>query len=101
MAWAGSDRASRLPSDWPRRRTRVLARDAGICQLGDPGCTVTATEVDHVVHGDDHSLTNLQAVCTRCHAAKSAREGAYARHGNRALRLRPSERHPGAVGGGG
>ena len=81
LAWAGSDRRSRLPSDWETRRRRVLERDGYQCQLRLPGCTHLATECDHVTAGDDHRLSNLQGACHSCHARKSAREGHRARRG--------------------
>jgi hypothetical protein len=37
-----------------------------------------ATDVDHIVAGDDHEPSNLQALCRFHHARKSAREGASA-----------------------
>jgi len=73
-AWSTSDRASRLPRDWPQRRRLVLARDRHRCRIAGAGCTVRATEVDHVVAGDDHRLENLQAVCSVCHTAKTLAE---------------------------
>jgi 5-methylcytosine-specific restriction endonuclease McrA len=33
-----------------------------------------ATDVDHVHPGDDHSLDNLQALCTTCHATKTGQQ---------------------------
>lgn len=93
MAWQGSTRASRLPLGWPKLRAQVLRRD--------PRCTIRthctgapSTDVDHVIPGDDHRLENLRGACAPCHAAKSGREGAQARH--RHPRKRPNlEAHPG------
>ena len=76
-AWEGSTRRERLPPDWDRRRRRVLLRDGHRCYL----CGEVASEVDHVEHGDDHSLENLKAICSPCHLKKSAREGRAARGG--------------------
>lgn len=78
--WQGSTRKERLPRDWATRRQIVLKRDRGICYLcGQPG----ADTVDHVIRGDDHSLTNLAAVHDRtpphCHRDKTSKEAAYAR----------------------
>nr|WP_307860521.1 HNH endonuclease signature motif containing protein [Actinokineospora baliensis] len=57
-----------------------------------------STEVDHVIAGDDHALSNLQGVCGPCHRAKSSSEGgraaAAARH---PARVRPREPHPGEL----
>lgn len=99
MTWHGSDRRSRLPGDWATRRRRVLKRDGWLCQLRSPGCTMVATEVDHIEPGDDHALTNLRATCSPCHAAKSAAEGVAARAAIRSRATRPAEAHPGWVGG--
>lgn len=76
MPWATSDRRSRLPSDWPATRRRILKRDHGICHVcGRPG----ADQVDHLEAGDDHSDDNLAAIHDDpCHRAKSAAEGVQA-----------------------
>lgn len=99
MAWSTSDRSSRLPSNWESEiQPKILARDDHKCQLAWPGCQGEATEVDHILRGDDHRAKNLQAVCERCHAKKSAREGNQAKAKYKALRSRPQERHPGLRG---
>ncbi len=90
MAWRGSTRASRLPPGWKRLRQAVLERDGFVCQLRLPGCTGLATQADHIVAGDDHSLANLQAACAHCNAAKNHRE----RPRPAPLRREP-EAHPG------
>ncbi|MEU4718388.1 HNH endonuclease [Nonomuraea dietziae] len=69
--WAGSDRRSRLPSNWTTIRLRVLRRDRFTCQRCGSG---DANQVDHIVRGDDHSLENLQALCGPCHKRKTLRE---------------------------
>jgi len=100
MAWAGSTRRSRLPSDWPTIRGRILRRDGHRCTWIDRGrrCTAEATEVDHRRNGDDHSDTNLRSLCEPHHARKSAAEGGRAPHKrNQHLRLRPTEPHPGII----
>ena len=72
-------------SDWDKRRARILARDAGLCQCSDckaRGLITLATEVDHIIskaewqvrHGslagvDDDS--NLQAINRECHKRKT------------------------------
>jgi len=59
---------------------------------------VNATEVDHLVAGDDHDPANLAAICTPDHKVKSAREGAAAAaiaRKSRPGRRRPREQHPG------
>jgi 5-methylcytosine-specific restriction protein A len=74
VAWAGSTRRARLPSDWERRRRSVLARDE-VCQ-DHRVCRglALAVEVDHIQRGDDHSLSNLQGICVDCHRAKTQAE---------------------------
>lgn len=95
--WGGSNRKKRLPPGWGRLRQGVLSRDGFRCQLRLDGCVGIATEVDHTVAGDDHSLANLRAVCSRCHSKKSSAEGLEARRRKAARRFRPVERHPGVV----
>jgi 5-methylcytosine-specific restriction enzyme A len=99
MAWSGSDRASRLPSNWATLRMRVLRRDAYKCQdrdsMGRP-CGEPANEVDHVIPGDDHSLENLRAICRWHHARKSSAEGRAAQ-APRPSRRRKPEAHPGLI----
>lgn len=96
-AWATSTRRSRLPADWAARRVVVLVRDHYLCQR----CARPATDVDHIVEGDDHSYANLQSLCGRCHRAKTtAHATAAAAHARRArglVRQRPLEAHPGLV----
>jgi len=94
MSWDTSNRRSRLPADWfTRIRPHILKRDPR-CKLRYPGCTGVSTQVDHIQRGDDHSYANLQGVCAKCHATKSAREGRNAQLSRRQKRLRPQERHP-------
>jgi 5-methylcytosine-specific restriction protein A len=64
-----------------------LKRDKGICYIcGGDG----ADRVDHIVAGDDHSLTNLAAVHDatppHCHRAKSSAEGIDAQKANQIKR---------------
>jgi 5-methylcytosine-specific restriction protein A len=94
-SWNSSDRKSRLPSNWSSLRRRVLSRDHKVCQLKYKDCIRKATEVDHIVAGDDHSMDNLQAVCAWCHKLKSSMEGHKAKSVLRRLRKRPVEPHPG------
>lgn len=99
MGWETSDRRSRLPADWQKIRLRVLRRDGYRCQmpLSSGGiCGAPARDVDHVQRGDDHSTTNLRALCPYCHGQKTAREGAAAAP-RRASRKRAPEKHPGAL----
>lgn len=99
MAWEGSSRRARLPSDWAIRRLRVL-RSAGYrCQvrddLGAP-CGEPAREVDHIERGDNHDYANLQAICRYHHGRKTAAEAAQARK-PRAVQARAREPHPGLL----
>jgi 5-methylcytosine-specific restriction protein A len=82
--WRGSTRSERLPGDWRTRRLIVLKRGGGICHIcQQPG----ADTVDHVVAGDDHSLSNLapvhDAVAPHCHRYKSSQEGNDAQKNNK------------------
>jgi 5-methylcytosine-specific restriction enzyme A len=93
--WRGSTRRARLPKDWPTIRARILQRDGHRCtkQTIDGRCDVAATDVDHVIPGDDHSDANLTSLCTDHHRAKTAREGARAV----VRRAREPEPHPGVL----
>lgn len=58
---------------WQRIRARILARDGGQCCLRLPGCTFTATVVDHVLNrarGGSDDDGNLQAACRACNETK-------------------------------
>lgn len=101
MSWDTSDRRDRLPHDWAVRRLRVLRRDSYRCQarLSDGRlCLAPASDVDHIVRGDDHRPENLQSLCRWHHSQKTAAEAAEARRANpRPSRQRPPEKHPGAL----
>jgi 5-methylcytosine-specific restriction protein A len=63
--------------DWYRIRPVVLARDRHICQF----CGQYATTVDHITPrsaGGTDELDNLRALCTPCHAKRSAAQGGIA-----------------------
>ncbi|MEU5258994.1 HNH endonuclease signature motif containing protein [Amycolatopsis sp. NPDC021455] len=92
MAWESSNRRSRLPADWSTRIVPTVLRvHRGRCHLcGHTG----ATEVDHVIPGDDHRFSNLRPAHTECHRAKTTTEAIAARARLRALRHRPPEAHP-------
>lgn len=91
--WRGAERSrlGRLPPDWRTTTRRILARDGGVCHVcGEYG----ANEVDHIVAGDDHRLSNLAAIHGYpCHRRKTAREANAARWRNKARR--EPEKHPG------
>lgn len=102
--WEGSDRRDRLPPDWNTRiRPRILRRDGHRCtarHTGGAHCPEPATDVDHIIPGDDHRDENLTSLCQWHHQRKSSREGAAARAAqwrrhNR--RYRRTEGHPGIV----
>lgn len=79
-AWGTSTRRSTLPPDWRRLRLRVLRRDRWRCRT----CGQPATEVDHIVPstaGGSDAMTNLQALCRRCHSTKTLAEAQAARQG--------------------
>jgi 5-methylcytosine-specific restriction endonuclease McrA len=96
VGWETSRRRYRLPDNWNSIRLRVLAEDNWVCQIQFEGrCVGTASEVDHIVAGDDHSRSNLTSVCWKCHAKKSSMEGVAARRKKQRLGKRPQDRHPG------
>lgn len=86
-------RTTLLPEDWASLRRAVMQRDYYICQLAYDGCTWRATEVDHRIRGDNHAMSNLQAVCSKCHATKTGREANAARR----KRKNDPEPHPGFI----
>lgn len=94
MAWSTSDRRDRLPANWPHLVKQVKIRAHGRCE--DPchaeQCDGRAAEVDHIRQGDDHSLDNLQALSTACHARKTRLDNGY-----RAAVAAPVEQHPGRI----
>ena len=60
--------------EWERVRQQVLERDGYLCQV--PGCTATATHVDHIIAksiGGNDSLDNLQAMCAPHNLKKGAK----------------------------
>jgi 5-methylcytosine-specific restriction protein A len=99
MAWSTSDRRLRLPKSWPAIRRQVIRRDRGRCQaqVHAPGCDGHGTEVDHIIPGDNHDLSNLMLLSSACHRAKTARESAARNAARAAMRRRPAEQHPGAL----
>lgn len=96
MPWHTSDRVTRLPNDWRKRRAAVRRRAGGRCEALDGNgsrCTARGTECDHVRRGDNHNLDNLQWLCATCHARKTRAETTEARA--TLNRRRPPEPHPG------
>jgi hypothetical protein len=84
-AWRTKPPANRYAygGDWPERRLRVLERDGYACQLRYADiCVGRASQVDHIVQpeaGGTNALENLRAVCRRCHARRTGRQGALAK----------------------
>jgi len=97
MGWESSNRKHRLPSNWWALRAQVLRRAHNQCEVINDGirCTNIANEVDHIIPGDDHSLSNLRAICTDHHKVKSSQEGNAARKKKYSRRIEP---HPGYIG---
>jgi 5-methylcytosine-specific restriction protein A len=93
-AWKQKPPANRYAygGDWKERVRRVLARDGYQCQLRYPDiCIGRATQVDHIVQpeaGGTNALENLRAVCRRCHARRTGRQGALAKQRRAAQRRR-------------
>jgi len=60
---------------WKRERDEVMRLDGGLCrQCRKEGRVTTAVEVDHIVplfEGGADTVSNKQALCLRCHQAKS------------------------------
>ncbi len=60
----------------PRIRLQVIARYGNRCWLGLPGCSVTATEDDHIIpysHGGKDTVQNLRRACKHCNAMRQDR----------------------------
>jgi len=102
--WAGSDRRSRLPANWPAIRVEILKRDGHRCTwLFRPGqrCPKRIDlQVDHIIPNDDHSPSNLRTLCETHHNWKSAREGVAAKAAKKATidsKFRRQEAHPGLL----
>lgn len=61
---------------WRRVRRQILERDGHLCQIQAPGCTLRATQVDHIVPvargGDWWALENLRAACMACNNGRNA-----------------------------
>jgi hypothetical protein len=79
-----------------------MERCGGRCEVikkNGRRCWDDATDVDHIQHGDDHSLANLRGICTWHHRKKSSQEGNEAQAAQRALLKHPVETHPGIIQG--
>lgn len=115
MPWTTSNRRQRLPKNWNKLRSEVLAKAKYRCQGLDPvatppptttriwrrghrwhhpACDMRATDVDHINAGDDHELSNLQALSHACHTAKTTHENTLAKARMRAAAARERPPHP-------
>lgn len=74
--WEGSSRRSELPSDWNRRRRRVIRRDGGRCVWCGSSKQL---EVDHIGDRHDHSYENLRTLCHDCHTGRTQKQAQEAR----------------------
>lgn len=92
MGW----RSTPLPADWPRIRKRVMKRDGGICTAilaNGTRCHGKATDVHHLGSPNDHSESNLTAVCAWHHKRLTSAQANAKR--KRVTQRYPSEKHPG------
>lgn len=85
-----------LPPGWAAIRETVLKRDP-VCTWPE-GCNQPSAEADHKDDPDDHTLPNLQGLCSWHHQRKTITQ--------RRLRTyvttrRPNEPHPGLINPGG
>ena len=67
---------------WKQQRAKALQRDNHQCVIRGPRCTITATEVDHIIsvaNGGTDELHNLASTCHNCNTHKTAREAAAGR----------------------
>lgn len=95
MAWETSDRRSRLPKDWHRRRAIAKREAGGQCQQITNGirCPAPGTDCDHIDRLSGDEQWNLQWLCLPHHKAKTQAEARAARRAK--PRGRPTETHPG------
>ena len=63
---------------WRVLREQIMQRDAGMCQpCRRAGLVTAASAVDHIVPKAEWGTDdpgNLEAICTQCHATKTAAE---------------------------
>ena len=60
----------------PRIRAKVIATYGNRCWLNMPGCSITATEDDHIVpysHGGRDTVANIRRACKHCNAMRQDR----------------------------
>lgn len=99
--WKGSNRKSRLPADWDRLRVPVLKRCNYRCEWVEDGirCHLPATDVDHIIPGDDSRPANLQGLCNPHHLIKTGREARALQLERKKLLRLPEEKQPGIIKG--
>lgn len=101
LNWYTSDRRDRLPdsAQWARIRGQVRERAHNHCQAQQHSvlCNGIGSDCDHIIPGDDHSLSNLQWLNAHCHRLKTARETVERNHARRSMRRHPNEIHPGLM----
>ncbi len=97
--WTGSNRRDRLPSNWKEIRSKVLLRDNYRCRAVDEDigarCGRFANQVDHIIPGPDHGMSNLRSLCSWHHSRKSSTEGNASK--KRYTKRRSEEQHPGVI----
>ena len=74
--------------------SEVIKRDRVCVLCGQPG-----RDVDHIIRGQDHSLSNLRLLCRSCHMQRTGRDGGTAKRAPKRKWDR-SEAHPGRRTGG-
>jgi hypothetical protein len=61
---------SQYSGPWRKIRLQILDRDGYLCQIKSPGCTGTATQVDHIIPASQNGAwfdpANLRASCANC-----------------------------------
>lgn len=102
MSWMTNPSRHRhqRPGNWKTLRANTLRRDRHQCQTAGPGCTRTATEVDHILNlaaGGTNHPDNLTSVCATCHRTKTNHEAAAGRRHAHQRAKHPHEDHPGLL----
>jgi 5-methylcytosine-specific restriction enzyme A len=100
--WTGSHRSKDTSTaKWKRLRLAVLERDRYLCQLHLDGCLNEANQADHIKPKYQYAnpeaadiMTNLRAVCAKCHAKHSARQGGIASGEARRSGISSEARYP-------
>lgn len=79
----------------------MLERCSFRCQWVEDGirCPFPATDVDHILAGDLHSLENLQGLCGKHHLLKTGREARARQMAIKKLERLPEEPQPGIIDG--